>query len=418
MIPGEGADTLYRAFAMTRQEDSPSAVATPAERPPALVAEPRQLAELCRRWRRCGAIAVDTEFVRERTYYPALGLIQMSDGDAEVLIDPLALDDLEELRGLFADQRVTKVLHSCSEDMEVLYLRFGELPRPVFDTQIAAALAGLGYSLGYGSLVEALFGAELPKQATRTNWLKRPLSREQREYAALDVAYLLPIYHRLRDRLRQTGREAWAEEEFRQLQDTGRFESEPEDAYRRFRRTRGLDRRQRAALRALAVWREREARRRDLPRNFVLREAALPELARRLPRSLEELRGIRDLGAEDRRRHGRALLGLIREALALPEEELPRPAPRPIDLSPHRRAVDRLREAVAEVARELDLPPELLATRRTVESLARRVIAGRESPLPEELRGWRREVVGERLLDVAAPLAGASQAGEGVRQDL
>lgn len=394
-----------------KDEAAPPAYATPrlpVEAPPIFIDDDRTLEERCRRWGAAEALGVDTEFVRERTFYPALGLIQISDGRENALVDPLRLTRLDPLRRLFADQRIVKVFHSCGEDLEVLHQQFGELPSPIFDTQVAAAFVGLGFSVGLGNLIRTLFEVDLPEAATRTNWLRRPLTASQKEYAAFDVAYLLPIYDVLRDRLRASGREAWAEEELAALGDTERFDTDLDEAYFKLRRSRGLDRRQLGVLRELAVWREKEARSRNLPRNFVLRQAMLPELARRVPRSLRDLRQVRGLKPEESRRHGRALLHTIRGALELPEEELPEPPSRLADLTPFRREIGRMREAVAETAAQLDLPAELLATRRTVEGLVRRVVTGREPPLPKELRGWRRRVIGDRLLELAAPLAGAA----------
>ncbi len=366
----------------------------------AYIDDPRSLERACERWRRADALGIDTEFVRERTFFPGLGLIQIAHGEESTLIDPIALEDLTPFRDVLTDRRITKVLHSCGEDLEVFFHRFGELPRPIFDTQIAAALAGFGYSLGYSGLVDALFGADVPKQHTRTNWLRRPLSSAQLKYAALDVAYLLPSYKRLRDALRQTGRGDWAREEMEQLQETDRFLPDPESIYLKIRRTKGLSRRQLGALRALAAWREREARRRDLPRSFVLREAALPLLARHQPRTFRELSELAVLERDELRRHGRTLIGLIARVAALADDELPAPPERPVNLSRYRRRIDEMRRTVAEVASRLGLPAELLATRRTVERLARRVVAGKEPPLPSELRGWRRQVVGEGLLEI------------------
>ncbi len=363
-----------------------------------------RLVAAAERWRRCPAIGVDTEFVRERTFYPALGLIQIADARAITLVDTVAIEDLEPLTALLEDPAVTKVLHSCGEDLEVFYHRFAGFPRNVFDTQIAAALAGLGASLGYARLVETLFSVELPKDSTRTNWLRRPLSPAQEDYAALDVAYLLPAWRRLRRDLEESGRDSWLEEELEGLFQVGRFLPPPERAYRRLGAWRSLNPRQLAVLQRLAAWRERQARRRDLPRNFVLREKALVEVARRVPRTLTALREIDSLGRRELERHGRTLLRLVRQATAQPATDLPETRP-PIDLTPHRRLIQKLRAQVAETAGALSLPPELLATRKTVEKLLRRVVAGKTPALPRELRGWRRAVIGEALLEILGATA-------------
>ena len=356
------------------------------------------LSRACAAWRRRRAIGVDTEFVRERTFYPGLGLIQISDGSVSFLIDTVAISDLEPLHAVLIDPAVTKVFHSCGEDLEVLHHRFGEFPRGVFDTQVAATLAGLGSSPGYAALVTAMYGHELPKDKTRTNWLRRPLSDAQLTYAALDVVYLLPAYERLRERLSDLGRESWLGEELEPLFDAERFLPDPERAYLRIGARRSLAPRQLATLRALSAWRERQARRRDLPRNFVIREEALVDVARRGPRTQEALSAIDSLRPSDVRRHGPALLRHVLKALELPAADLPQPTPA-FDKRPYRGHVEQLRSRVRQVAEELSLPPEIVAKRKTIESLVRRVVTGKEPKLPRELRGWRREVIGDRLLE-------------------
>lgn len=371
----------------------------PATSPPVWIGTAAALREAAARWHEAAAIAVDTEFVRERSFYPALGLVQVSDGTASILIDPLALD-LTPFLEVLRDEGVVKVFHSCSEDMEVFWHRAQELPWPVFDTQIAAAFAGLGGSVSYQSLVGELRGVDIPKGETRTNWLRRPLRPEQLQYAALDVAYLLPCYEDLRRKLQSAGREGWALQEMERLRDTSRFEVEPEDVYRSVKGARNLGPRKLAILRALASWREREARRRNLPRNFVLHEAALSPIARLAPRDVRQLAGIKGLRDDQGRRHGRAIVAAVQEGLALPESELPPALRRPLDLTPYRDRVESLRQEVASAAAELGLPAELIATRRTVEKILRRSLEGSDSPLSPELDGWRREAVGDRLLAI------------------
>ncbi|MEM7351531.1 MAG: ribonuclease D [Acidobacteriota bacterium] len=356
------------------------------------------LSDACRRWRRCGVLAVDTEFVRERTFFPRLGLIQIADNTRIYLVDPIALDDLEPLGQILASPEIVKVFHSCGEDLEVLYHRFGELPRPLFDTQVAATVLGIGYSVGYGKLVEALFGLSLEKGQTRTDWLRRPLTPAQEGYAAQDVEHLIPAYRRLAADLESQNRTAWAREETERLFDTGRFLPTPEQIYRRFRRAHTMSRRELAALQRLCVWREREARRRDLPRNFVLPEAALPRLAKARPRNRQQLAAIRDLRPKDRERHGGRLLALLREVAALEPEDLPPKLRPPLNLTPYKKEIDHLRQQVGRRADELGIAPEVLATKKLVQQLVRRVVNRQNPALPELLRGWRREVIGDALL--------------------
>ncbi|MEM6793471.1 MAG: ribonuclease D [Acidobacteriota bacterium] len=363
-----------------------------------------QLRAASERWLEREVIALDTEFVRERTFFPALGLLQIASGNEVFLVDPLAIDDFGPLIEVLEAASVLKILHSGSEDLEVLGLEFDALPHPLFDTQTAAALVGRGYSPGYARLIDDLFGLTIPKGETRSNWLRRPLRPAQLHYAALDVAYLIPAYRQLAGELEQHGRTEWmVEEGRRQLENASTF-PEDEDLYLKIGRARHMSRVQLAALRELVAWREREARKRDLPRNFVIREPALIALALQRPRSFSRLREVDGVDPKVAERHGRALLQVIRDAASLPANERPEHLPRVTDLSQHKHAVSRLRAAVQQVADELNLAPELLASKRTVEELKRRSLDGARPLLPGPMRGWRSEVLSPRLL----PLLGES----------
>ncbi|HYL06495.1 MAG TPA: ribonuclease D [Thermoanaerobaculia bacterium] len=354
------------------------------------------------RWLQAPAVALDTEFVRERTFFPRLGLIQIHDGEATYLLDPLAVRDLGPLADLFRAAGTLKVLHSASEDVEVFYHALGSVPAPLFDTQVAAGLAGLGTSLSYQRLVAALLALELQKGETRTDWLARPLSAAQLAYAAEDVAYLLPLYGRLDRELAALGRLQWALEDSAALLDTSRLEADGAAAYRRVRGSGRLSRRQLGVLRALAAWRDGEARRRDLPRGFVLRDEALLELAVRQPATVEELRGVSGLEAPQAARDGAGWLELIRAALALADDELPPEPWRPPGAAAVRELEQRLRLVVRERAAALGLPPELLAPRRALDAVLRSALSDPEPRLPRDLgTGWRRAVVGEALLSAA-----------------
>lgn len=355
---------------------------------PTFVQDSGRLREFCEHWATLPALAIDTEFVRERTFFPGLGLIQVGDGHRSVLVDPLAIDDLEPLGNILADPGVVKVLHSCSEDLEVFFHRFGDVPRPIFDTQTAATLAGFGMSLGYSNLVNQLCGVEVPKGETRSNWLQRPLRDAQLRYAALDVAYLLPVHDYLQQQLTHLGRADWLDEEMARLADTSRFLPDPESLYLQMGHP-GLTRRELAVLRSVVAWRERQARKKDLPRNFVLPKAALVETAKLRPRSREDLENVRSLRPADRKRRGDILLRIVREVQKLPPEMLPERLQRPMDLSSHRKQLNALRQSIARRAEALDLPPEFLASRKVAERLLRRALSGTEPVLPDDLTPWR-----------------------------
>jgi ribonuclease D len=330
------------------------------------------LAVVAERWAAAPVLGLDTEFVRTNTFYHRLGLIQVTDGETSWLVDPLAARDLSPLAAVFRSPGV-KVLHSASEDIEVFYRALGVLPEPLFDTQIAGALAGAGAFLSYQKLVAAYLGVELAKEETRTDWLARPLSPGQLAYAAEDVAYLVPLHERLTADLEALGRLSWVREDSAALLDTSRFQEDDESAYLRIKGAGRLDRRQLGALRLLASWREKEARRRDRPRlpSFDARQAA---------------------------RDGATWLQLLEQAAERPESELPpRISGKPF--SPAAREVEtRLRDKVKERAAELNVPPEILAPRRALDALLRLNLDKPDARLPRELEGWRRQAVGEDLL--------------------
>jgi ribonuclease D len=364
-----------------------------------------RLASAAARWRAVPALGIDTEFVRERTFYPQLGLVQVSDGARCALIDPLALADLEPLRAVLADPAIVKVAHSPSEDLEVLYHRFAEFPRPLFDTQVAAGLTGREAAMSYQRLVREMLGVELEKGETRTNWLQRPLSARQVEYAAQDVELLLPLYRELRAALEPAGRLEWVFEESRRLQEPSRFLPPVEQAYLRFGSAGGLDRRQLAVLRALAAWRERQARERDLPRSFVLKDTTVMALARRQPRRMAELAEIPDLPPKQAERLGETLLALVQEGRQVPPEEQPQRSGRGAKDARGRELVDRMQERVRERAERLGIAPPLLASRRELKLLLQR--RPDDGP-PASLAGWRWDEIGS---DLEALLAEARAKG-------
>lgn len=362
-----------------------------------LITTDAALAEASRLWAEAPVLGLDTEFVRTNTFFHKLGLIQVSDGRTSWLIDPLAARDLSPLAAVFRSPGI-KVLHSASEDIEVFYRNLGVLPEPLFDTQVAGALAGAGAFLSYQKIVAAYLGVELAKEETRTDWIARPLSAAQLAYAAEDVAFLVPLYERLRSDLEAQGRLSWPFEDSAALLDTSRFEEDSEGAYLRVKGAGRLDRRQLAALRSLAAWRDREARRRDLPRSFVLKEDLLLALATRRPKLMRDLQKLPSYDPRQGARDAETWLQLIEEVEALPESELP-PRITGKPLSPAVRDLEnRLRERVRKKAAALNVPPEVLAPRRTLDALLRLTVGKDDPRLPRELEGWRREVIGEDLL--------------------
>ncbi len=355
------------------------------------------LAVAARVWAAAPVLGLDTEFVRTNTFYHRLGLIQVSDGRTSWLVDPLAARDLAPLAAVFRSPGV-KVLHSASEDVEVFYRALGVLPEPLFDSQIAGAFAGAGAFLSYQKLVVAYLGVELAKEETRTDWMARPLSPGQLAYAAEDVAYLVPLYERLTAELTALGRLSWAFEDSAALLDTSRFQEDDEAANPRIKAAGRLDRRQLGALQTLAACRDNGARQRDLPRNFVLKEGVLLDLATRRPKLPKDLPRLASFDVRQAARDGATWLELLEQTEGMPESELPpRLSGKPV--SPAAREVEsRLRDKVRERAAELNVPPEILAPRRTLDALLRLTVGKPDPRLPRELEGWRREAIGEDLL--------------------
>lgn len=354
-------------------------------------------------------VALDTEFMRERTYYASLCLIQAATPDACIVIDPLALRELQPLWEFLADRSRVKVLHAARQDLEVLSQAMSQgidsaaspgpaIPGPIFDTQIAAGLLGHPAQIGYGNLVSERLGHMLPKGQTRTDWSRRPLSAEQLEYAVDDVHYLAMLYANLREALQSAGRLQWEQEEATELEDPRLYRIEPDDAWRRLK---GLDRlrpEQRATAKLLAGWRESRAMLKDRPRGWILSDESLRDIADRLPTTIEGLGSIRSLSPGFIGKRGEEMLALVAQGKSNAAGEGPSIVPtRP---EPEQTArVTKLMAFVRAEAERQAIAPELLATRRDAEQL---VFSGRSDHL---LQGWRREAIGERLVTLAAAQA-------------
>ncbi|HYM29014.1 MAG TPA: ribonuclease D [Steroidobacteraceae bacterium] len=347
------------------------------------------LVELSARLAASARIGLDTEFLRERTYRAQLCLVQLATPDEAACVDPLALADLTPLAAVLAAPAVLKVMHASRQDLEVLLPAMGRT-RPVFDTQIAAALTGLPAQVGYAEAVRRLLGQELAKSHTRTDWSRRPLSGEQIEYALDDVRYLLPLADALRAELERLGRLAWLEEEMAALDDTRALVVDPDHAWLRLKGLRDLDPGRERVARSLAAWRERTAAEHNRPRGWILDDAVLRDVVLQVPRSLTALAQIEAMPPGLVKRRGEELLGLVRAA-QVPEPPPPLPGrqrPDPVKAA----LVKKLGQLSQTVAQELQLVPEVLATRRDLEQLAD---GQRDGAV---LRGWRRAILGERLL--------------------
>lgn len=342
-------------------------------------------------------VAVDTEFMRERTYYARLCLVQLGTGEKSFVVDALALEGrLEPLARLLTAPHVVKVVHAGSQDVEILLRATGSTVAPIFDTQIAATLAGFPVQVGYAQLVKDLLGVHVDKSDTFTDWAARPLTPEQIEYAEADVRYLPNVYRRLYERLEREGRLAWLAEDFERLADPQTYAVDPREQYRRVKRASSLDRRSLAVLRELAAWRETEAQRRDIPKRWVVSDESLVEIARRTPGSVAELSRIRGVNDKVAARNGDAVIAAIDAGKAVPDDELPR-LPRKDRIPSSAQAVADLLSAVLRVrAREHNVAATLLASRDELERFA----AGDREGHPLS-SGWRHTLVGAELAAIA-----------------
>ena len=353
-----------------------------------LIQAPEVLAQFLERWKEAPWLAVDTEFVREETYYGQLCLVQVSDGTTHACIDALALD-LKPLWEFLLRPELLKVLHSAGQDLELFVQHAGHCPRPLFDTQIAAALLGHGEQLGYAALVERRLGVAVDKSLSRTDWSKRPLPEPALVYAADDVRHLSAIYPSLRDELAKRGRLEWLEAEGARLTEASRYKPDPARAWRSLK---GLGRlapeaQQRAAK--LVTWRETEAMARNRPRRWILDDPSILQMASRVPDSVENLAKIEGVSARRIERSGADLIELLKEpveAVALIDDARETPEQR----AKTQALLDHLRTR----ALELEVAATLVATRSDIERLVREG-PGAAVPL---LSGWRRELLGNELL--------------------
>ncbi|TJZ75282.1 ribonuclease D [Raoultella planticola] len=355
------------------------------------------LRAICEAANAAPAIALDTEFVRTRTYYPQLGLLQLFDGEQVSLIDPLEITDWAPMRELLLNKDATKYLHAGSEDLEVFLNTFNLMPEPLIDTQILAAFCGRPMSWGFASMVEEYTGIALDKSESRTDWLARPLTQRQCDYAAADVWYLLPIASKLMAETEAAGWLDAALDECRLMQQRRQEVQDPAQAWRDIGNAWQLRTRQLGCLQLLAEWRLRKARDRDMAVNFVVREEHLWNVARYMPGSLGELDSL-GLSGSEIRFHGKTLISLVAKAQELPEEALPEPLQNLIDMPGYRKVFKEIKALVQEVSTEKGLSAELLASRRQINQLLNwhwQLKSG--NGRPELISGWRSDLMADRL---------------------
>jgi len=356
------------------------------------------LSSFCRRVRAAGTLALDTEFERERTYKPILQLVQAATRDEAVIIDPLALPDLDPLWELVADPEVETILHAAGQDMEIFYDKTRTVPRSLFDTQVAGALLGMGEQPGYADLLRRVLDVTLKKHERITDWGRRPLSEAQLNYALDDVVYL----HRLRDilaeRLEERGRLPWLAEELAHYERVDNYELDHRRLWLRVSRHRSLDRRGLAVLRELADWRERTAARRNIPRNRVVQDEMLVEIARRQPKRPDDLKALRRLHPKEIARSGEEIVAMVAEGLAVPKEDLP-VLPRIPEEDPELNVTaDLLAVLLRHVARQASIATSYLATKKDLVRLIQHQRNGNDVEPPRILTGWRHDLAGRTLV--------------------
>jgi ribonuclease D len=372
-----------------------------------LITTTDDLAAFCKPLAATEFIAVDTEFMRERTYWPKLCLAQVAGPDDAAAIDALAEGiDLAPLDELMANAKVLKVFHAARQDLEIFYLRMNQVPQPLFDTQIAAMVCGHGEAASYESLATKLAKAKIDKSSRFTDWSRRPLSERQISYALSDVTHLRVVYEKLRRQLEKSARLSWITEEVAVLNDPATYRADPEQAWRRLK-PRGASPRLLGTLKEVAAWRERTAQRIDIPRQRLLRDEQLLEIASHAPKTTEDLAMTRGLGrgfAEGWQ--GREIMEAIERARNVPEAELPTRDKAPEQLRAPSAVVDLLRTLLRLKAEQAGVAGRLVASADELDRLA----AGKRDIAA--LRGWRREVFGGDAVDLIEGRLALSLAGD------
>ena len=358
-----------------------------------LIATIQDLKAFCTRALHAQVLAVDTEFLREKTYFAKLCLIQLATESEVVIVDPLAIRDLSPLKDLFTAESVTKLFHAASQDLEILYHELGVLPAPIFDTQVAATLLGFGQQVGYSSLVHGVCGVTLAKTESYTDWSRRPLSPAQVSYAEEDVIYLPKMYEAMTRKLEKQGRLHWLDAEFADMVAVSNFEVDDRERYLRVKRVGHLSRRQLSAAREVTAWREATARKRNIPRKWVLADEQIVEACRREPKTIDDLFQVRGIREKLPTSDAREVVALIIRGMELPDEALPGANRASRNEANVDTQLDMMMPVVHLRAKENNIAAQTLASKDELEELARY-----QSPDCALLRGWKRTLVGEELL--------------------
>ncbi len=356
-----------------------------------LVENKKSLLDICKQLKGSSWLAVDTEFEREKTFYPELCLLQLANAELTAVIDPLRIGDLQALFDLLYDPSITKVFHAARQDLEIFFMLQGKIPQPLFDTQLAAPLLGYNEQIGYANLVKLMLGVALDKAHTRTDWKRRPLQQAQLSYAADDVIYLGQLYSLLVSQLQQHGRLAWLEDDFSALCEPELYQPDPDTVWVKIRAAAKLKGSKLTALQHLAAWRERTARAENRPRNWLIRDDVIVDLAKLLPQKLADLGRMKGISERLLNRHGQELLKII---VAAKQQ-----SPVPLITSPPRKPLNIQGEAIVDAlsaivrmkAEENKLNPNILAPGKELEKFVQ------NDPDSCLLKGWREHLIGKEL---------------------
>lgn len=359
-----------------------------------LIETNQHLAEYCEKIKSASVLAIDTEFVRTRTLLPKLGLIQVFDGEHLGLVDTVSISDFSPFADLLTQANIIKALHSCSEDIEAFWTNLNIIPTPIFDTQVAASLCNMGSSIGYANMIEKLQGIVVDKGESRTDWIARPLSKEQLAYAAADVFYLLPAFHELYDKLATQDKNQIVFSEIECLSNKKKAQVPSEYAYMSIKNAWKLRAHSRMALKLLAKWRLERARKKDIAINFVLKEQVMLAIAMKLPDHIAQLSSIDGFMARDIRQHGEHIINLIEQAKSLNEDECPERIRRLVDVKDYKKALGELKTICETISQKEDIPQENLASKKQLEQLLKWCwfdldMTEQTGLTPDLLTGWR-----------------------------
>lgn len=355
------------------------------------VTSQQELEQCCNALAGSSFLAIDTEFLREKTYYSKLALIQVANESLTYIIDPIAIENLDIFFELINNTAITKVLHSASQDYEIFYNLQGELPKPIFDTQVAASLLGYGEQIGYANLVKNLLDIEVDKSQTRTDWTRRPLNAKQLDYAASDVIYLAQIYPIMQNKLEELGRTEWLNDDFKQLTERSRYQVDQRTMWKKIKSANRLPAKKLSIVQELADWRETQAIKRNIPRKRAMSDDVIVDIANQQPKTITELKEIRQINPRLSDKDMEQLLNCIHTGLSKPEAEWPRFA-RKHKANTEESAIIEILSAIIQLkAAENNISPAFICNKKDLVNL----VAGETESILYQ--GWRNVLVGETL---------------------